>query len=122
MESRSTSARFRLKSPVLREDDVERACLDYLRIRGYFVLRIHTGTFRSPDGRYWIKGAPKGTADYIAVHKKYRGFLLETKGPRGELREVQLQRAAEISTGYGIPTVKVSSARELVEWLDGWEK
>jgi len=112
---------FRLTSPTLNENDTEKACLDLLAIRGYFVLRIHAGTFKSPDGKYWIKGAKKGTADYIAVHKRQRGFLLETKRPAGELAEVQKARAKEIFIGYGIPTVKADSARELREFLDEWE-
>ena len=112
---------FRLTPPSLRENDIERACLDLLRLRGYFVVRIHSGLFRSADGQRWITGAEKGTADYIAVHKRHRGFLLETKRPTLALTEAQRSRAAEILAGYGVPTVTAASARALRLWLDQWE-
>jgi hypothetical protein len=48
--------RFRLTppNPKLVENDVERACLDVLRIRGYRPVRLHSGLLRTPDGR-WLR-------------------------------------------------------------------
>src|SRR5215813_10342973 len=48
--------RFRLTSPRVKlvENDVERACVDLLRLRGYYVVRLQSGLFRTPDGR-WIR-------------------------------------------------------------------
>ena len=44
--------------PRLAENDIERACLDLLALRRYWVGRNHCGTFKSADNRRWIKGAP----------------------------------------------------------------
>jgi hypothetical protein len=113
---------FRLTSPQLRENDIESACLDLLRIRGYFVVRNHAGTFKTLDGRRFIKGAERGTPDYAALHKRFPAFLLETKRPKGELADIQAYVIQKISIGYGIPTATVKSARELLEWLEAHER
>src|SRR5262252_3070006 len=82
---------FRLTAPQLKlvENDVERQCLDLLRLRGYWPARLHAGTFRSVDGERWIRGVEKGTPDYGAIHELYPGFLLETKRPGGSLALIQ---------------------------------
>ena len=52
------SRAFRLREPKLHvvENHVESACLDMLRVRGYWPVRLHAGTFKSADGKRWIKG------------------------------------------------------------------
>ena len=44
----SKPRKFRLKHPRLSENDVERACLDLLRLRGYWVIRQQSGLFKTP--------------------------------------------------------------------------
>jgi hypothetical protein len=75
--------KFDLKPPVLKlsENHVEKACLDVLGRRGYWVARLHAGTFRTADSKRWLKGVDKGTPDYVAVHQYYRGFLLGSSAP-----------------------------------------
>jgi hypothetical protein len=77
---------FRLTSPRLSENDVEAACGDLLRLRGYWVTRVQSGLFRTPDGR-WVRIGKKGIPDYAATHGFYPGFLLEVKRPGEELAQ-----------------------------------
>jgi len=50
---------YKLTALQLNENDIEKACLEVLKVRGYFAVRIHSGTFRSADCKRWIKGADK---------------------------------------------------------------
>jgi hypothetical protein len=108
---------FRLCAPKLVENDVERACLDLLRLRGYWVARIHAGLFKSADGRRWIKGADKGTPDYTAVHERFPGFLLEVKRPGADASPIQKQKIMEIRLGYHLAIAVVDTVEALAAWL-----
>jgi hypothetical protein len=55
----SKPRKFRLQHPRLSENDVERACLDLLRLRGYWPIRLHAGRFKTPDGERWITGVDR---------------------------------------------------------------
>jgi hypothetical protein len=111
------SPKFTLKALELAEKDIVAACLDLLAVRGYKTYRLHSGGARYPDGQWFALNKP-GTADYVALHGRYPGFLLETKRPGKDLAASQRQMALELLQGYNIPTVKAATARELVEWLD----
>jgi len=115
--------RFRLQSPRLQlsEDDVEKACLDLLHLRGYWVGRNHCGTFKSVDGRRWIKGAPKGTPDYACLHGSRPGFLLEVKRPGETTSPEQEQKHLEIRLGYQLAISTVDSVEGLAAWLNQHE-
>lgn len=115
---------FRLSSPRLRssENDIERACLDLLALRRYWVGRNHCGTFKSADDRRWIKGAPKGTPDYAALHERFPGFLLEVKRPGASPTPEQEQKHFEIRLGYSIAIATVDSVEGLAAWLDQHER
>src|SRR5262252_10124255 len=93
---------FRLTAPQLKlvENDVERQCLDLLRLRGYWAARLHAGTFKTVDGQRWIRGVEKGTPDYGALHELYPGFLLETKRPGGSLTLIQSAVITNLERGY----------------------
>lgn len=113
---------FRLTSPPpLKENDVERACLDLLRLRGYWVGRNHCGTFKSADGNRWIKGAPKGTPDYTTVHAQFPGFLLEVKRPGADVSDEQKTKIMEIRLGYHLAIAVVDTAEALLVWLEQHE-
>lgn len=115
--------RFRLTPPRLRlsENDVESACIDLLRLRGYWVVRLHAGVFRSTDGRRWITGVPKGTPDYAALHHKRPAFLLEVKRPGAKPSPEQETKHFEIRLGYRIAIAVVDSVDTLAGWLDHHE-
>ena len=112
------ASRFRLKPPPrLNENDVERACLDLLRLRGYYVARLHAGTFKSPDGCRWIKGVEKGTPDYATVHERFPGFLLEVKRPGADTSPDQKTKIMEIRLGYHLAIAVVDTVDALDAWL-----
>lgn len=112
------SRSFRLKPQTIRmsENDVERACLDLLRLRGYWPVRLHAGLFKSVDDRRWIRGVDKGTPDWAAIVAP--SFLLETKRPGGSLSDDQKRKIFEIQRFNGLETVVVEDAQELLDWLD----
>lgn len=113
---------FRLTSPApkLRENDVERACIDLLRYRGYWVIRQHVGRFRTPAGA-WITVGETGLPDYATVHARYPGFLLEVKRPGGVPSPEQARKISEIRQGYGLAITAVDTVEALVSWLDRFE-
>jgi hypothetical protein len=119
-----TVPRFRLTSPKLknlRENDVERACIDVLRLHGYYVLRQQTGLFKTADGR-WVRTGEVGLPDYAVIHKRYPGFLLEVKATRGELKEHQIKKIFELEMGYRIAVAVVNDVSELSVWLMNHER
>ena len=116
--------RFRLTPPLprLTENDVERAVVDVLRLRGYFVVRCHAGTFRSADSARWIKGVERGTPDYATVHERFPGFLLEVKRPGAKLSPEQKTKHEELRIGYRLAIGTVDGVEALIAWLDQHER
>jgi hypothetical protein len=114
--------RFRLQPPRASENDIERGCLALLQLRGYFPIRIHTGTFKSADGRRWIKGADKSTPDYAAVHERFPGFLLEVKRTGEQPTPEQIQKHSELRMGYRLAVGTVDSTESLARWLAEHER
>jgi hypothetical protein len=114
---------FRLKAPPpLSENDVERACLDLLRVRGYYPARQHVGTFKTSDGR-WIRLGERGLPDYMVIHARHPGFMLEVKREAGGgLSADQRFKIQQLTLGYRLRVAVVASSRELAEWLTGHER
>ena len=116
--------RFRLtspKAPKLSENDVERACLDLLAYRQWYVIRLQSGLFKTKDDRY-VRVGRKGLPDYVALHRRYPGFLLETKRPGGELSPDQVKVIWEFREGYRIAVATIDRVEDLIPWLDEHEK
>jgi len=111
---------FHLTRPELNENDIRRACLDLLAIRGWRADRLHVGIVKTLDGRF-LKLHPTGTPDYVCVHAEFPGFYLETKRPGGKLSPGQKYKGIGIQQGHRIPIVVVDSAAALKEWLDALE-
>ncbi len=109
---------FKLKPPLapqLSEDDVERSCRDLLAYRGWYVVRLQSGLFKTPDGRFVRMGSP-GLPDYICVHQTHPGFFLETKRQKGQLTLVQQQKHFEIATAFKIPVITINEPNDLVDY------
>jgi hypothetical protein len=109
-------AKFRLEAPRLSENDIERACLDLLWLRGYYVLRLQSGLFRTPDGR-WVRIGEPGLPDYAALHPRYPAFFLEVKRPGAKLDEHQQRKIWEIEAGYQVKSAVVNSSAALSTFL-----
>jgi hypothetical protein len=115
------SPAFRLKpykpyKPKLREDDIETQCLTLLALRGWYVQRNHSGTFRSFDGRRIIKGHPKGTPDYTCC-RDIHAFHLEIKRPGEKPSPDQIKRHNELRLLFRLEIVTIDSVRALDAWL-----
>lgn len=114
--------RFQLRPPRLRlsENHVEKACLDLLRLRGYWVVRQHAGRAQYKDGT-WTHLGDKGLPDYATVHAKYPGFLLECKAPGKHLSDAQLIKISEIYQGYRLAICVADSVESMLQWLNEHE-
>ena len=110
------------KPPRLSENDVESACVQLCQLRGYWIVRLHTGTFKSVDGKRWIQGCPKGTPDYATVHARRPGFLLEVKRPGEAPSPDQLTKINELVMGYSLAIAVVDSVEALAAWINQHER
>lgn len=113
--------RFRLRPPKpsrlkMVENDIEKQCEDLLAVGGWLMMRNHSGTFKSADGKRWIKGHPKGTPDFTCI-KGPRYFLLEVKRPGEQLSPDQVVRHNELRHFFRAEIVTVDSAEKLSAWL-----
>lgn len=106
------SFRLRHWKPKLVENDVERQCLDILRLRGFRPIRLQSGKFQTLDGR-WITIGEAGLPDYVIPL-----FFVETKRPGGEPSPEQQQKIWELEKLWGLRTAVVDSVEALIEWLD----
>lgn len=114
--------RFRLTSQVVRlsENDVERACCDFLRVRGYWIIRQHVGRARYSSGQ-WVTLCETGTPDYATQHRLYPGFQFEVKRPGAKPTPEQLRKHLELRSN-GLAVVVVDNAAALIDWLDNYER
>lgn len=113
-------SRFRLTAPRIKlsENDVEKACIDLLRAKGYYVVRLQSGLLKTPDGR-WIRVGEPGLPDYACLK---RDFFLEVKAPGKEASPAQIRKAFELVAGYRINVATIDSLESLTEWLRNHEK
>ena len=75
----------------VKEKDVQRAVIDYLKLRKLMVIRINSGSFtvRRKDGSAgFVRGAEAGTADILAFSPP-SVIWVECKSSVGKLTESQ---------------------------------
>jgi len=104
------------------ENEVEKACLDLLGMRGWYAVRVLCGQFLTLDKKRRVSGPPRGTPDYICSHPLYPAFFLEAKRPGGKLEFSQKFQIEAIEQGYHIPCVVVDHWEALRDWLDRFEE
>ena len=114
---------FRLKRQKIQlsENDIEKQCLDLLRWRGYYVIRIHSGLFKTCDDKF-ITMAEKGTPDYAVIHSHFPGFLLEVKRPGAKASDDQVKQHLRLRLGYRLHIITISDVKVLSTWLDQHER
>jgi len=88
-----------------KEGDILKQCRDYLRYRGWFVIRIQQGL-----------GCHKGISDLICV-KNGKVLFLEIKATGGKLSPHQVRFCADVR-GHGGIYIWVSSFDELKNIID----
>jgi hypothetical protein len=66
------------------EEAVKRACLEYLRLKGYAPVRINNGAVKMPSGRFVRFTDTDGVAD-ILMAANGDAWAVETKSDTGRL-------------------------------------
>lgn len=108
---------FRLTPPPpvkLVENDVEKACLNLLRLKGYYPVRLQSGLFKTPDGR-WVRIGEPGLPDYVVIRNDW---FLEVKAPGKTPSPKQIEKIFELEKIHRIPVATVDSVERLIEWLE----
>lgn len=100
----------------MRESDVLKACLDYLKYRGFFIWRQNQGAIPTADGGFRRFAGLRGVSDILGVLPAGRFLAVEVKRPGGKKSPEQdafLSRVAELG---GFASC-VSSVEELASDL-----
>lgn len=100
----TAEAKYRLKSPQIRERDVLAACRSYLRVKGWFCCRIHQGL-----------GCMPGIPDLVAMRDGIT-IWIEVKAPRCHQSAVQVQWQ-QYAEQAGALYVVVRDVQELVDMI-----
>lgn len=67
------------------QNEIRAACSPYA-----VIFRINVGKVRTPDGRYFDTGVPKGFPDLFGVRRKDgKAIFIEVKKPGGKLSDRQ---------------------------------
>ena len=64
-------------APAIPERAIQAACIEYLRYRGYYILRLNSGALPNAQGRS-VRMLPAGTPDVLAI-KDGRALFVEMK-------------------------------------------
>jgi hypothetical protein len=73
------------------ESAVLRACLEYLRLRGHFVIRINGGAFKTERGGFVRCTDTLGTPDIMGITADGRPLAIEAKSQKGRMSPFQLE-------------------------------
>lgn len=98
------------RTPAITERAVQSAIMQYLRLRGYYVLRLNAGALLDAQGRS-VRMHPAGTPDLLAI-KDGRAVFVEVKRPGKMPTERQRLMMAELRT-YGARCICATSVEEL---------
>lgn len=83
------------------------------------IFRINVGAARTPDGRYFDTGVPKGFADLFGFRKSDgRAVFIEVKTVKGRASSEQ-QRFIKQVTAYGAIAGICRSAEEALKLING---
>lgn len=67
------------------QNEIRLACTQYA-----VLFRINVGAVRTPDGRYFETGVPKGFSDLFGFRRSDgRAVFIEVKAPKGRIRPEQ---------------------------------
>jgi len=95
----------------LKEQEIQRQCLDYLSLIGFFAWKNHVQGMRVGGGKT-VKNPAAGSPDILAI-KGGKFYCIEVKTPKGKLSERQyiwLQRAHK----HGAISMVVKSLDDLI--------
>ena len=89
------------------EQNLVKACMEYLQWKGYLVIRNNTGkVFINENGRVRaIKAGLSGSADIIACSPEGKFVAIECKSKKGRLTEKQKEFLQKVTELGGIALV-----------------
>jgi len=90
------------------EAEIQKQIVEYLRAQNCTVVRINSGS-----AKHNLKLAPAGTPDLLVIDRYGRHTWIEVKGPKGKLREAQVEwinlhqaRGVHVIVAYGLEDVQ----------------
>lgn len=97
--------------PQIRETEIQKAILEYLRYNGFFVWRnnVGSGFNTNPDGKqYFTRFGFKGLSDIIGLTKDGRFLAIEVKKPGMKPTESQQWFLDNVKKNGGVAFVATS--------------
>lgn len=93
-----------------KESDIQKAILDYLKIRKIVAWRNNSGTAQVKMGQreYWMRLAPKGTSDIIGYLPDGRFLAIEVKTKTGVPTPEQREFINNVRIAGGLAFVATS--------------
>jgi hypothetical protein len=86
-----------------KEQDIQKAILDYLRIKKFVVFKHHSTGSGIRDGKaFFFAYSEKGISDIIACSKTGRFIAIEVKKPGGKPSPEQLEFLERVNSNGGI--------------------
>ncbi len=115
--------------PKPKEKDIQQACINYLKYKGFFTQRMNSGSIRTAAGGM-VKLAAKGTPDVMAF-KRALSFregvmssvdliFLEIKVPGKKPTPAQTMMMEELES-FGAQCYVIHGLNELQEVIDKYE-
>lgn len=114
-----------MKLPSATEHQIQTQIINYLRIKGYYVMRLNSGKYAVGEGRdrRFVMGQDAGTPDLMAFKdhtmKDFVELLfIEVKRPGKKATSLQEAKMREL-TDYGARCIVATSVEDLKEKLYG---
>lgn len=106
-----------ISQPKIKEKDLQRAILDWLRLKRIFAFKINNVGIKKPNGSY-IPSQLRGISDIVGILPHTGRFLaIEVKGSGGVVSPHQEQFIANINKwgGVGIIAYKLEDIIEVLK-------
>ena len=102
----------------LLEKEVTGQVTDFLEMKGWTPIRLHTGTTRA-KGAY-IRHGKKGRLDWVMVHPAYPSFWCEMKRNSGGKISPEQEESIALLERQGYEVVVPASIEEFKLWHAGF--
>jgi hypothetical protein len=107
---------FHMKTKVS-EKDIQDTIRDYLRLKGWYVMRLNSGSYNL--GKSFVRGVDAGTPDLMAFSpfsdvSAVKLFFIEVKVPGKNPSTIQISKMDELEE-YGAICIVAHSVEEVKE-------
>lgn len=104
---------------MIKESDIQRQCLDWLRANGFFASKLHIGPVQLGNGKRFAKNPLRGAPDLFCL-KDAIYYGIEVKKPGGRLSSDQIRWHEEARAKGGAVILTVYSLQDMIDQLMGW--